>query len=151
MKANTLEYTFDEEEERILGKQNDSFITDEMLVQFYELSKKKKEIELEMNELKDTFHDYFNKLVGPNNKAEVTINGYKLQRQMRKIEKYNEEVTVKRLEELQMTDLVQVVKKPDDAKIKSALQLGLLDEKNLEGCIVTSYSPAISVKTLTPR
>jgi hypothetical protein len=151
MKANTLEYTFDEEEERILGKQNDSFITDEMLVQYYELSKKKKEIELEMNELKDTFHDYFNKLVGPNNKAEVTINGYKLQRQMRKIEKYNEEVTVKRLEELQMTDLVQVVKKPDDAKIKSALQLGLLDEKNLEGCIVTSYSPAISVKTLTPR
>ena len=150
MKANKLEYTFDEEE-RILGKQNDSFITDEMLVQFYELSKKKKEIELEMNELKDTFHDYFNKLVGPNNKAEVTINGYKLQRQMRKIEKYNEEVTVKRLEELQMTDLVQVVKKPDDAKIKSALQLGLLDEKNLEGCIVTSYSPAISVKTLTPR
>jgi Mg/Co/Ni transporter MgtE len=122
-----------------------------MLVQYYELSKKKKEIELEMNELKDTFHDYFNKLVGPNNKAEVTINGYKLQRQMRKIEKYNEEVTVKRLEELQMTDLVQVVKKPDDAKIKSALQLGLLDEKNLEGCIVTSYSPAISVKTLTPR
>jgi hypothetical protein len=150
MNANTLEYTFDEEE-RLLGKQNDSFITDEMLVKYYELSKKKKEIELEMNELKDTFHDYFNKLVGPHNKAEITINGYKLQRQMRKIEKYNEEVMVKRLEELQMTDLVQVVKKPDDAKIKSALQLGLLDEKNLEGCIVTSYSPAISVKTLTPR
>jgi hypothetical protein len=150
LKANKLEYTFDEEE-RILVKQNDSFITDEMLVKYYELSKKKKEIELELNELKDTFHDYFNKLVGPNSKAEVTINGYKLQRQMRKIEKYNEDVTVKRLEELQMTDLVQVVKKPDDAKIKSALQLGLLDEKNLEGCIVTSYSPAISVKTLTPR
>jgi hypothetical protein len=150
LKANKLEYTF-YEEERILVKQNDSFITDEMLVKYYELSKKKKEIELELNELKDTFHDYFNKLVGPNSKAEVTINGYKLQRQMRKIEKYNEDVTVKRLEELQMTDLVQVVKKPDDAKIKSALQLGLLDEKNLEGCIVTSYSPAISVKTLTPR
>ncbi len=150
MEDNTIEYTFDEEE-RILAKQNDSFVTDEMLVKYYELNKKKKEIELEMNQLKDTFHDYFNKLVGPNNKAEVTINGYKLQRQMRKIEKYNEEVTVKRLEELQMNDLVQMVKKPDDAKIKSALQLGLLDEKNLEGCIVTSYSPAISVKTLTPR
>ena len=132
-------------------KQNDSFITDEMLVKYYELNKKKKEIELEMNELKDTFHDYFNKLVGPNNKAEITINGYKLQRQMRKIEKYNEEVTVKRLEALQMSDLVQMVKKPDDAKIKSALQLGLLDEQNLEGCIVTSYSPAISIKTLTPK
>lgn len=132
-------------------KQNDSFITDEMLVKYYELNKKKKEIELEMNQLKDLFNDYFSKLVGPNNKAEITINGYKLQRQIRKIDKYNEEVTVKRLEELQMNDLVQVVKKPDDAKIKSALQLGLINEKNLEGCIVTSYSPAISVKTLTPR
>ena len=135
----------------MLVKHNDSFITDEMLVKYYELNKKKKEIELEMNQLKDSFHDYFNKLVGPNTKAEITINGYKLQRQMRKIEKYNEEVTVKRLEELQMTDLVQIVKKPDEAKIKSALQLGLLDEKNLEGCLVTSYSPALSIKTLTPR
>jgi hypothetical protein len=134
-----------------LVKQNDSFITDEMLVKYYELNKKKKEIELEMNQLKELFQDYFNKLVGPANKAEITINGYKLQRQIRKIEKYNEDVTVKRLEELQMNDLVQVVRKPDDAKIKSALQLGLLSESNLEGCIVTSYSPAISVKTLTPR
>jgi hypothetical protein len=150
MDTNTIEYTFDEEE-RILVKQNDSFITDEMLVKYYELNKKKKEIELEMNQLKDLFQDYFNKLVGPAKKAEITINGYKLQRQIRKIEKYNEDVTVKRLEELHMNDLVQVVKKPDDAKIKSALQLGLLSENNLEGCIVTSYSPAISVKTLTPR
>jgi hypothetical protein len=134
-----------------LVKQNDSFITDEMLVKYYELNKKKKEIELEMNQLKDLFQDYFNKLVGPANKAEITINGYKLQRQIRKIEKYNEDVTVKRLEELQMNDLVQIVKKPDDAKIKSALELGLLSQNNLEGCIVTSYSPAISVKTLTPR
>ena len=130
---------------------NDSFITDEMLVKYYELNKKKKEIELEMNELKDTFHDYFNKLVGPNNKAEITINGYKLQRQMRKFEKYNEEVTVKRLEELQLSELVQIVKKPDDVKIKSALQLGLLSEQQLEGCVNTSYSPAISIKTLTPK
>jgi hypothetical protein len=134
-----------------LVKQNDSIITDEMLVKYYELNKKKKEIEMEMNQLKDLFQDYFNKLVGPANKAEITLNGYKLQRQIRKIEKYNEDLTVKRLEELQMNDLVQVVKKPDDAKIKSALQLGLLSESNLEGCIVTSYSPAISVKTLTPR
>ncbi|SDN40625.1 hypothetical protein SAMN05443253_111122 [Bacillus sp. OK048] len=132
-------------------KQDDSFITDEMLVNYYELNKKKKEIELELNDLKDTFHNYFNKLVGPNNKAEITINGYKLQRQMRKIEKYNEDVTVKRLEALKMSELIQIVKKPDDAKIKSALQLGLLNEQNLEGCIVTSYSPAISIKTLTPK
>ncbi|MEH7113927.1 hypothetical protein V7124_16255 [Neobacillus niacini] len=132
-------------------KQSDSFISDEMLVKYYELNKKKKEIELEMNQLKDTFHDYFNKLVGPDKKAEITINGYKLQRQMRKIEKYNDEVTVRRLEDLQLSDLVHVIKKPDDAKIKSALQLGLLNEQNLEGCIITTYSPALSIKTLTPK
>lgn len=145
-----MEYTFDEEE-RILIKKNDSFVTAEMLVKYYELNKQKKEIELEMNELKDIFHDYFNKLVGPNDKGEITINGYKLQRQVRKTEKYHEDVTVKRLEELQMNDLIQVVKKPDDAKIKAALNLGLLNEQQLEGCITTTYSPAISVKTLTPR
>ncbi|MEC1524254.1 hypothetical protein P9D43_19820 [Neobacillus niacini] len=132
-------------------KQNDSFITDEMLVKYYELNKKKKEIELEMSQLKDLFQDYFNKLVGPTNKAEITINNYKLQRQIRKIEKYNEDITVKRLEELNMNDLIRVVKKPDDVKIKSALELGLLSDSNLEGCVITSYSPAISVKTLTPR
>lgn len=79
------------------------------------------------------------------------MNGYKLQRQMRKVEKYNEEETVKRLEELQMTDLIQIVKKPDEVKIKSAINLGLLNEQHLDGCLVTTYSPAISVKTLTPR
>lgn len=134
-----------------MTKKNDSFVTAEMLVKYYELNKQKKEIELEMNELKDIFHDYFNKLVGPNDKGEITINGYKLQRQVRKTEKYHEDVTVKRLEELQMNDLIQVVKKPDDAKIKAALNLGLLNEQQLEGCITTTYSPAISVKTLTPR
>jgi hypothetical protein len=134
-----------------LVKYNDSLITGEMLVKYFELNKKKKEIELEMNELKDLFHNYFNNLVGPNDKAEITISGYKLQRQMRKAEKYNEEVTINRLEELQMTELIQVVKKPDNEKIKSALNLGLLNEKQLEGCIVTTYLPAIIVKTLTPR
>lgn len=135
----------------VMLKNSDSFITEEMLVKYYELGKKKKEIELEMNQLKDLFHDYFNKLVGPNEKGEISVNGYKLQRQMRKIEKYNEELTIQRLEGLQMNELIQVVKKPDDVKIKSALTLGLLNDKHLEGCMVTTFSPAISVKTLTPR
>jgi hypothetical protein len=132
-------------------KSNDSFITGEMLVRYYDLNKKKKEIEMEMNELKDTFHHYFDHLIGSNEKGEITISGFKLQRQMRKTEKYNDEITIKRLEELQMNELIQVVKKPDDVKIKSALNLGLLNDQQLEGCIVTTYSPAITVKTLTPR
>jgi hypothetical protein len=145
-----MEYTF-ALEEKDLGKNKDSVITGEMLVKYYELNKQKKEIELEMNELKDVFHHYFNNLVGSNITGELTISGYKLQRQIRKTEKYNEEATIKRLEELQMNELIQVVKKPDDVKIKSALTLGLLNEKQLEGCVVTTYSPAIAVKTLTPR
>lgn len=134
-----------------MTKKTDSFVTAEMVGKYYELNKRKKEIELEMNELKDVFNDYFNNLVGPNDKGEITVNGYKLQRQVRKTERFNEEVTVKRLEDLLMNDLIQVVKKPDDVKIKAALQLGLINEQQLEGCISTTYSPAISIKTLTPK
>jgi hypothetical protein len=134
-----------------LVKNNEPLITGEMIKNYYELNKKKKEIELEMNELKEVFHHYFNQQVGTNNKGEITINGYKLQRQMRKTEKYNEELTINRLEELQMNDLIKVVKKPDEVKIKSALNLGLVSEEQLEGCIINTYSPSLSIKTLTPR
>lgn len=128
-----------------------SLITGEMLVRYYELNKQKKEIELEMNQLKESFQSYFNHLVGTDHKGEITISGYKLQRQIRKTEKYNEPETIKRLEELKMNDLIQVVKKPDDVKIKAALNLGFLKADQLDGCIITTTNPAISVKPLTPR
>jgi hypothetical protein len=145
-----MEYTF-VLEERTMAKGNAPLITGDLLERYYDLSKQKKEIDLELNELKDQFHQYFNEVAGSEEKGEITINGYKLQRQMRKTEKYNDEVTIKRLEDLQMNDLIQVIKKPDDVKIKAALNLGLLNEEQLEGCLVTSLSPAITVKTLTPR
>ncbi|MBM7653314.1 hypothetical protein [Neobacillus cucumis] len=130
---------------------NETLITGEMLHRYYELNKQKKEIDLEMNHLKDSFQNYFNKLVGAQQKGEITVSGFKLQRQIRKTEKYNEEETIKRLEELKMSDLIQVIRKPDDIKIKAALDLGLLTNKHLEGCMITSFSPAISVKPITPR
>ncbi len=126
-------------------------VTADMLSRYYELTKKKKEIELEMNELKEAFHQYFDQVVGPNDKGEISLDGYKLQRQIRMAEKYNEAMIIKRLEELKLNDLIQVVKKPDDVKIKAALNLGLLNQEQLDGCIITSYQPAITVKTLTPR
>ncbi|WP_235846545.1 hypothetical protein [Neobacillus drentensis] len=126
-------------------------LTGEMLVKYYELNKQKKEIELEMNELKDAFQNYFNNSVGSDHKGEITLSGYKLQRQIRKTEKYDEAETIKRLEELQLNELIQVVKKPDDVKIKAALNLGLLNPNQLEGCIISTCSPAISVKPITPR
>ena len=129
----------------------ETLISGDMLLRYYELNKQKKEIELEMNDLKDTFQRYFNNLVGTQQKGEITVSGFKLLRQIRKTEKFNEEETVRRLEELQMTDLIQVIRRPDDTKIKAALDLGLLSQSHLEGCVTTSYSPAISVKPLTPR
>ncbi len=132
-------------------KNHESLITGDMLVRYYELNKQKKEIELEMNELKDVFQNYFNNLVGANHKGEIAVSGYKLQRQIRKTEKYKHEETIRMLENLQMNDLIQVVKKPDDEKIKSALNLGLLNPSHLDGCITTTYTPAITVKPLTPR
>jgi hypothetical protein len=130
---------------------NESLITGDMLLRYYELNKQKKEIELELAHLKDAFQTYFNHLVGTQKKGEITVSGFKLQRQIRKTEKFHEVETVKRLEELKMTDLIQVIKKPDDTKIKAALDLGLIMPSHLEGCVATSYSPAILVKPVTPR
>ena len=134
-----------------MKNKNETSLTGDMLVKYYELNKQKKEIELEMNQLKESFQHYFDQFVGENVKGEITISGYKLQRQIRNSEKYNDELTIKRLEELQMNDLIQIVKKPDDGKIKAALQLGLINQEHLDGCIIKTSSPAITVKPLTPR
>nr|WP_285876957.1 hypothetical protein [Fictibacillus phosphorivorans] len=112
------------------------------------MSAKKKELEKELDELKKVFHIYFDNLVGPNEKGEVTVNHYKLQRQIRRSEKFNDEKTVHRLTELNMTDLIQHVPKPDEEKVKSALTLGLIKEEDLDGCLIKSASQAIVVKTL---
>ncbi|GGB56663.1 hypothetical protein GCM10011409_37800 [Lentibacillus populi] len=126
--------------------EHDSFITGETLAKYYDLNKKKKEIEQEMNQLKNLFHTYFDQQVGSDEKGEITDGGYKLQRQIRKNEKFNDEITVNRLEELKLNDLIKVVKIPDKEKISSAISLGLLDENDLEGCRSTTFTAAISVK-----
>jgi hypothetical protein len=126
------------------------FIKEEMLADYYELSLQKKEIEHQMEELKTIFHGFFDQEVGQNVNGEVEMDHFKLQRTIRKSEKFDEVETVNRLEELKLNDLVQVVKKPDGEKIKSALNLGFLKEKDLEGCIVINSSQAIYVKPLKP-
>lgn len=120
-------------------------LTEDMLARYYDLNKLKKEIESEMSQLKASFHTHMDKYSGPN-KREFTEGDYRLLRQIRKTEKFKEMDTVERLEELQMHDLIQVVKKPDDGKVNAAIELGLLNEADLDGCRVTSYSQAISVK-----
>jgi hypothetical protein len=126
----------------------DYTISEDLVIKYNTLNAKKKELEKELDELKKVFHIYFDNLVGPNEKGEVTVNNYKLQRQIRKSEKFNEEKTVHRLTELNMTDLIHHVPKPDEEKVKSALTLGLIKEEDLEGCLIKSASQAIVVKTL---
>ncbi len=123
-------------------------LTEDMLARYYDLNKLKKEIESEMSQLKASFHTHMDKYSGPNKKGEFTEGDYRLLRQIRKTEKFKEMDTVERLEELQMHDLIQVVKKPDDGKVNAAIELGLLNEADLDGCRVTSYSQAISVKRM---
>lgn len=123
-----------------------SLITQETLAKYYELNRKKKEIEKEMNQLKNLFNTYFDQQVGANTKGEITDGGYKLQRQIRTTEKFNEQMTVDRLEELKLNDLIKIVKKPDKEKINSAISLGLLDEKDLDNCRDTTYTAAITVR-----
>jgi hypothetical protein len=129
-------------------KKTDYTISEDLVIKYNTLSAKKKELEKELDELKKVFHIYFDNLVGQNEKGEVTVNNYKLQRQIRKSEKFNDEKTVHRLTELNMTDLIQHVPKPDEEKVKSAINLGLIKEEDLEGCLIKSASQAIVVKTL---
>ncbi|MFE8699332.1 hypothetical protein ACFYKX_01715 [Cytobacillus sp. FJAT-54145] len=121
-------------------------ITKEMLVQYDELNRKKKEIENQLDDLKKVFNAFFDISVGKDEKGEIEVDEYKLQRQIRTTEKFEVELTVQRLEELKMMDLI--LKKPDEVKIKSALNLGLLKEQDLEGCIKVSSSKAFYVRKL---
>ncbi|WP_339145892.1 MULTISPECIES: hypothetical protein [unclassified Sutcliffiella] len=133
-----------------MAKVNHPTVTAEMIEKYYECNKQKKEIEKEMEELKERFHLYFDKSFGADEKAEVIMGGYKLQRQVRVSERYSDE-TVLKLEALSMNELIKTVKKPDDAKIKAAIKLNLLKEEDIKGCLVSTSSLAISVKPLTPK
>ncbi|GIN58670.1 hypothetical protein [Lederbergia ruris] len=119
-------------------------ITKEMLVRYNQLNQQKKRIEEQLDELKKAFNHYFDLSVGYHEKGEVIMDEYKLQRQIRTIEKYEQEETVKRLEALHLNELIQ--KKPDDKKIKSALDLGLLSETDLDGCKKVNKLNIVTVK-----
>lgn len=123
-----------------------SEITKEMLSEYEDLSELKKDVEKKLDSLKKKFHLYFDENVGVNEKGELTIEGYKLQRSIRKVERFDDAKTVDRLESLNMVDLIQVIKKPDEEKVKAAINLGFLKEEDLEGCISVHASGAIYVK-----
>lgn len=121
-------------------------ITREMLCEYEDLLELKKDIEKKLDTLKKSFHLFFDEQVGVNEKGEVSIEGYKLQRQIRKVEKFDEAKTVDRLESLNMADLIQIIKKPDEEKVKAAINLGFLKDEDLEGCVSVHASGAIFVR-----
>ena len=126
-------------------------VTKEMLLEYERLNQSKKQIEAQMNQLKKQFHAYFDATVGENVKGELVVDGYKLQRLIRSVEQFDEEKTVERLEELNMKDLIRIVKRPDEEKIYAAMNLGFLKREDIEGCIFSKKTGAISVKALVEK
>ncbi|MFC4322832.1 hypothetical protein [Litchfieldia salsa] len=123
-------------------------ISEKMVARYFHLSELEREIEKEMKELKKVFHLYFDETSGTNQKAEFTLGDYKLQRQIRLSENYDDEKTVTRLEERNLKDCIQIQKKPDIQKIEAAITLGLIDSKEVEDCKIKKISKAISVKRI---
>lgn len=123
-------------------------VSSEMLSQYAELNRQKKELEAKLDELKKQFHAYFDEEVGSNEKGEAVIGDYLLQRQVRRIEKYDEQKTVERLERLNLHDLIKMVKQPDEEKLKAALELELITFESIEDCLIRKHSNAIYVKPL---
>jgi len=121
-------------------------ISEKMVERYYKLQVQAKNIERELNELKKVFHQYFELKLGENEKGELVFKNYKLQRQIRILEKYHDVKTVEKLESLNLSDCIQVIKKPDVKKIKAAMELGILNEEELAGCKDCKISTAIFVR-----
>lgn len=131
-----------------LSKENDSFLNERDVEKYYELNESKKEIERKLKELNENFHLHFDKMIGENEKGELYIGDYKIQRQIRQSHNFHDEKTVLRLEELNLRDCIQVIKKPDKDKINSAITLGIIDEAQVADCRVNRRTKAIVVKKI---
>lgn len=59
-------------------------------------------------------------------------------------EQYDREKTVNKLESINQHQLIQKI--PDEKKIQSALDLEIIDDKDLSGCKTTQYTKVIVVK-----
>jgi hypothetical protein len=121
-------------------------VNEEMLNRYHELNQQKKDIDNEMAELKKVFHHYFDATVGQKENGESIVGNFMLQRQIRGSESLDEDRTVQLLEELNLTDCIETVKRPDRQKIDAAVTLGLLAETDLEDCIIKKVTQAIIVK-----
>ncbi len=121
-------------------------IPEELISKYFTLSEKAKEIEKELKEMKKVINVYFDETVGKQEKGESIVGDYKIQRQIRTSESYHDEKMVKKLEELNLVDCIQIIKQPDQQKIDAAITLGLLGQADIEDCIVKKTTNAITVR-----
>lgn len=138
-----------ETQKNVQGKLDLSFlITEDKVQKYYELHQQYKEIEKELNQLKKEIHASLDHVFGENNKGSVEIGDKQIQRQIRITVHYDQEKTVQRLEELQLLDCIETVRKPNVQKIEAALTLGLLTEDSLTDCKELKRTPAIVVRKI---
>ncbi|THE13651.1 hypothetical protein E1I69_06985 [Bacillus timonensis] len=123
-------------------------IPEELITRYFTLSEKAKEIEKELKEMKKVLNVYFDETVGKHEKGESVVGDYKIQRQIRLSDSYHDEKMVKRLEELNLNDCIQVIKQPDQQKIEAAITLGLLGQADIDDCILKKTTNAITVRKL---
>ncbi|MFS0823322.1 hypothetical protein [Bacillus sp. 1P02SD] len=123
-------------------------IPEELITRYFTLSEKAKKIEKELKEMKKVLNVYFDETVGKHEKGESVVGDYKIQRQIRLSESYHDEKMVKRLEDLKLNDCIQVIKQPDQQKIEAAITLGLLGQADIEDCILTKTTNAITVRKI---
>ncbi|MEK5442808.1 MULTISPECIES: hypothetical protein [unclassified Fredinandcohnia] len=121
-------------------------IPEELISKYFTLSEQAKVIEKELKEMKKVINVYFDETVGKQEKGESIVGDYKIQRQIRTSESYHDEKLVKKLEELNLVDCIQIIKQPDRQKIDAAITLGLLGQADIEDCIVTKTTNAITVR-----
>jgi hypothetical protein len=123
-----------------------NLLTEEMVQRYYELSQRAKELDNELTELKTAFHMFFDNRDGIHSKGEVALGDYKIQRQIREYESFQDERTVKALEKMNLNDCIKLVKIPDYQKIEAAVTLGIISMDDFEGCLNRKVSKAIVVK-----
>lgn len=127
---------------------SESYISEKLLERYMYLTKVTKDAKEEMDKIKQVFHSFFDEQSGVQTKAEMTIGDYFIQRQVRTSESFDDVKTVDYLEKANLRDCIKHVKKPDEQKIEAAIQLGLLNGKEINELKVSKSTQAISVKRI---
>ena len=121
-------------------------ITEEDIKRYYDLNKQKKVIDQEINQLKKTFHHILDHSIGKGKKGELQRGNYLVQRQIRSSINYLEDKTIQKLEELNLSDFINLVKRADTDKLEAAMKIGFVEEKEFDDCKTERLTQAIVVK-----